>query len=165
MWQLLRRCGCPEVLLRIWMALHDHTDYRVKVYGDVSSAWRPSRGLREGCPSSPPVFNIYHDAVMRDFRVRGRAAAAAQDEAPGVEWAYKVTARLGPKNADRTQSSGDSGLASQLWTTTIGDLGFADDTTLTRMASEMPATENMFVATLADWEESESIREKENVSD
>ena len=34
------------------------------------------RGFREGCPSSPVLFNIYHAAVMLDFRARRKLAAA-----------------------------------------------------------------------------------------
>ena len=32
-----------------------------------TKAYKMERGLREGCPSSPPLFNCYHTAVMIDF--------------------------------------------------------------------------------------------------
>ena len=31
----------------------------------MNEGWMPSKGLREGCPTSPILFNIYHQAVMR----------------------------------------------------------------------------------------------------
>ena len=31
----------------------------------VSEEWGPARGMREGCATSPVMFNIYHQAVMR----------------------------------------------------------------------------------------------------
>ena len=75
LWKLLRRRGCPEGFLGVCRALHEHTKYVVKMYKGESSAFLPERGLREGCPTSPPLFNIYHDGVMEDFRPR-RAAEA-----------------------------------------------------------------------------------------
>ncbi len=30
----------------------------------------PERGLREGCPSSPPLLNIYHQGSMRTGRLQ-----------------------------------------------------------------------------------------------
>ena len=42
----------------------------------VSEEWGPARGMREGCATSPVMFNIYHQAVMRlakeERRRRGR---------------------------------------------------------------------------------------------
>eukprot|EP00969_Alexandrium_andersonii_P269382 11906358-Alexandrium_andersonii.AAC.1 len=60
--------------------MHEHTQYQVRVAGGLSDPWLPDRGLREGCPSSPPLFNVYHDAVMQDFRARRKRAA---EEVPG----------------------------------------------------------------------------------
>ena len=70
----------------------------------------PNRGLREGCPSSPPLLNIYHDAVMQDFKRRRELAAEAAGRTPGIEWHYKVDSRLAiegfrarwPRNGART---------------------------------------------------------------
>ena len=48
--------------------LHGGTSYKVRVHGGLSAPFIMERGLREGCPSSPVLFNIYHAAVMMDFR-------------------------------------------------------------------------------------------------
>ena len=56
LWEVLRRRGCDPRLVKIFKALHHHTDYCVKVHGGVSTAWNPDRGLREGCPSSLPCL-------------------------------------------------------------------------------------------------------------
>ena len=64
LWRLMRERGCPPGIVRVCRALHEHTSYKVRFCGGVSSEWAPNRGLREGCPSSPPLFNVYHDAVM-----------------------------------------------------------------------------------------------------
>eukprot|EP00973_Karenia_brevis_P017579 2410967-Karenia_brevis.AAC.1 len=81
-------------MISVCKALHEFTEYQVKIYGGLSSLWSPDRGLREGCPSSPPLFNIYHDGVMQDFRARRAKAAEESGTVPGVKWHYKVDGKL-----------------------------------------------------------------------
>ena len=63
--RLLERYGLGGNFLRSLMDLHETTEYKVRGKDGCSETWMPERGLREGCPSSPPLFNIYHQAVMR----------------------------------------------------------------------------------------------------
>ena len=65
MWKILERYGMGERCLRAIRNLHETTEYRVKGREGESEAWIPQWGLREGCPSSPPLFNIYHQVSMR----------------------------------------------------------------------------------------------------
>ena len=65
LWGILRRYGIGERALRILQDLHESTLYKVRGNDGVSEAWVPARGLREGCPSSPILFNIFHQVVMR----------------------------------------------------------------------------------------------------
>eukprot|EP00973_Karenia_brevis_P085383 11848585-Karenia_brevis.AAC.1 len=90
LWELLDRRGCDKRMIKVCRALHEFTDYCVRVQGGLSSEWQPDRGLREGCPSSPPLFNIYHDAVMQDFRERRKRNAEEMGVSPGIDWQYKV---------------------------------------------------------------------------
>ena len=57
------------------MDLHETTEYKVRAQDGMSETWMPARGLREGCSTSPILFNVYHQAVMRQVeearRVRG----------------------------------------------------------------------------------------------
>ena len=47
------------------MDLHETTEYKVRGREGVSEAWISARGLRKGCSTSPILFNVYHQAVMR----------------------------------------------------------------------------------------------------
>ena len=66
LWDLLLKWGCDSSLLRV---IH-------RVHGGISQVFVLERGPREGCPSSPVLFNIYHAAVMLDFRSRRKEAAS-----------------------------------------------------------------------------------------
>ena len=51
----------------------------------MSEGWMPARGLREGCPTSPILFNIYHQAVMRQA-LEARGAEGSEEKI--VEWKW-----------------------------------------------------------------------------
>ena len=47
------------------MDLHETAAYVVKGKEGDSDHWIPQRGLREGCPTSPVLFNVFHQAVIQ----------------------------------------------------------------------------------------------------
>ena len=55
-----------------------------RIHEGESSTYVPDKGLREGCPSSPVLFNKYHDVVMEDFRARRAEAAERANRTPGI---------------------------------------------------------------------------------
>ena len=46
------------------MDIHEATSYAVKAQDGESCEGTPESGLREGCPTSPVLFNIFHETVM-----------------------------------------------------------------------------------------------------
>ena len=48
--------------------LHEFTEYMVREKDGMSDALMPARGLREECSTSPNLFNVEHQAVMRGRR-------------------------------------------------------------------------------------------------
>ena len=68
MWGLLEKYGLRGRFLETLRGLHESTKYRVKGREGVSEEWTPVRGLREGCATSPVLFNVYHQAVMRQAK-------------------------------------------------------------------------------------------------
>ena len=97
LWELMKRKGCDERMIKVCKALHESTQFCVRMYGKLSEPYLNKRGLREGCPSSPPLFNIYHDGVMEDFRERRRKAAEEEGKTPGVRWQYRADGKLDKK--------------------------------------------------------------------
>ena len=70
LWMLLERYGLKGKCLETVIDLHETTEYKVRGKEGMSGTWMPKRGLREGCSTSPILFNIYHQAVMRSAEGR-----------------------------------------------------------------------------------------------
>ena len=126
--------GCYSSLLRVIQMLHGGTSYKVRVHGGMSKVFVLERGLREGSPSSPVLFNIYHAVVMLDFRARMKDAASQSHMDEGINWIAQVDGVL-----FRPRSSRKRGRC-QL-RTVLGDVEFANDTVACSAASFAPAVE------------------------
>ena len=94
LWSLLQKRGAPSPFLQVCKALHNHTQFHVKLDGVLSHNYEADRGLKEGCPSSPPLFNLYHQAVLHDFRARRKRSATAAGITPGIQWKIFVDGKL-----------------------------------------------------------------------
>ena len=147
LWKVLVQRGCAPAMLRVLKAIHEHTVMKVKVYNGVSEGYVPDRGLREGCPSSLVIFNVYHDAVMQDFRARRQVQAADMGVTPGIQWEFKVDGKLCKRHTVRSQAGQETG------TVTIGDMGYADDTAIVGEADEVVAADRLFSQVCLEWEE------------
>ena len=77
LWRLLQRYGVDGNFLKTLQGLHEATAYRVQGKERFSEEWLPERGLREGCPSSPPLFNIYHQVMRVAKKEREKKALGA----------------------------------------------------------------------------------------
>ena len=156
LWHLLTRLGVPLPFLKLLKALHDHTKLQVFIYNGYSEAWFTDRGLREGCPSSPILFSIFHHAIMLTCRNRRAAAAASSLSVPGLAWNFKVDGRLTRLGRAKHSSRGVQSVI-------IGDVEFADDTALLGWADELHEAEKLFVQTLANWDQQEHPGKREKL--
>ena len=84
LWQLLERYGLNGSFLRLLMDLHETTEYVVRGKEGNSEPWMPGRGLTEGCPSSPILFNVYHQAPMRVAKKQRIERAVADGRTAGI---------------------------------------------------------------------------------
>ena len=145
LWRLLQIKGCPPSFLKVLKAIHDHTSSFVRFEGAQSHSFVPDRGLREGCPSSPVLFNIYHSGIMEVFRARRSRLAQTHAWTPGILWSYKVDGKLGKRRLDRLEEGRN------VKTKVIGDFAYADDTGIVGTAEEVRQAENLFDSTLHDF--------------
>ena len=146
LWQLLEKRGTPVSFIRICKALHNHTVFSIRTSGVVSEKYAADRGLKEGCPSSPPLFNINHQAVPCDFRARRKRKAEEQGWSPGVPWKVIVDDRLRRSNEERQTSRHQH-------QTLLQDVEFADDTATIAMEQEFPQADRLLDQTFSDWNE------------
>ena len=82
LWRILEKYGMGPKFLRVIRDLHETTFYRIKSREGESDEWITERGLREGGPSSPPLFNIFHQVVMRQANLARKRKA----EETGLEY-------------------------------------------------------------------------------
>ena len=130
LWRILDRYGLSGAFKETITALHETTAYKVKGKGKDSNEWYPERGLREGCPTSPTLFNIYHQAVMRQAEVSRERLAADNNRTAGVEW------RWVPGNCFPGQGLWEK-YNSEAKTVRITSSLFLDDTTIIGMKNEL----------------------------
>ena len=104
LWMLLKRYGLGGLFLRVIMDLHEGTEYKIRGKAGYSETWVPERGLREGCPSSPDLFNIFHQAPMRVAEMERRVLAATTGRrlASISNWCQVVLFR--PSRRERRQT-------------------------------------------------------------
>ena len=134
--------------------LHETTEYRIRGKDGNSDAWVPNRGLREGCPSSPPLFNIYHQAVMRvaakerkiEAEERGQVAGVVVKWVPGSAFPSEKTWEK--NNLEAIQIVLDKSL-------------FADDTTVVGNKEEIDAGVNKTKEVMNRFEERNNDHKEE----
>ena len=156
LWSLLKRLGFPEDFLQVLKALHEHTRFMVFVHNGYSSPWFTERGLREGCPSSPIFFNLFHTFIMKTFRSRRCAASQTSSMTPGLPCEFKVDGRVSRTGKSKSSSRG-------VLQVCLGDVEYADETQIFSFHVEVTIAETLFTQTLQDWEQLGNIEKCEKI--
>ena len=68
LWESLRRYGVSGGLLKMIKSMYQASEACVRVDGEVSEWFEVKQGVRQGCPLSPWLFNIFLDMVVREAR-------------------------------------------------------------------------------------------------
>ena len=70
MWRTLATYGVSGRLLRAWKALYENSKARVTVEDKLTECFEVQQGVRQGCPLSPWLFNIFLDMVVWEARAQ-----------------------------------------------------------------------------------------------
>ena len=159
MWKVLEKKGVRAngTMMRTLKGMHEYTEYCCRIGGEMSEPYRPKRGLREGCPSSPICFNIFHDnSVLHMLDQRKQNAENKNLGNMGLKWIWKPKAKL----VHQQQVKRRAHAGRERWfTNTL----LADDTTLFGTRRELQSGGGMDAASSAmrDYEETENVNKRE----
>jgi hypothetical protein len=132
LWEILKRYGMEGRMMDTILDLHETATYKVKGKEGNSEPWNPQRGLREGCPTSPVLFNVFHQAVMRRAGEARKRMAEEVGVAAGLEWHWLPGGGFPGQNLWEKHNSETQSMR-------IDTLLFADDTTLVGTEEELTA--------------------------
>ena len=152
LWEILRRHGMKGTFLNCLMDLHETT---VKGKEGDSDHWIPQRGLREGYPTSPVLFNVFHQAVIQAAERKRNERAVSSGESMGIAWNWI--------DNDKIPSSEQTGkFNSEAKRTHFSISLFADDTTVLGTAEEMEQGCQAIKETMQVFEEKNNEKKEEN---
>ena len=141
--------------LRAQMDLHETTQYKVKGKKGCSEPWYPQRGVREGCPTSPILFNIYHQVVMDTAERRRGEIAGEERREVGIPWHCVPGSRLQRKLWEKFNSEARG----HHFTLSL----FADDTTVLGEEKKMQAAVPKIKETMEEFEENNNSSKEEKM--
>ena len=70
MWRTLAMYGVSGRLLRAVKALYEDSKARVRVEDELTECFDVRQGVRQGCPLSPWLFNVFMDMVAQEARAK-----------------------------------------------------------------------------------------------
>ena len=120
-----------------------------------STEYIPQRGLREGCATSPIIFNIFHQAVMRIADKQRKEEARERDQEVGVGWRYMTGHSLPPKHLKNS-------FYSEASSTRLKMSLFADDTTVIGTQEEITEGKMIIENIMRQFEELTNVDKEEN---
>ena len=152
LWMLLEWYGLKRRILETLIDSHETTEYKVRGKEGMSSAWLPGRGLRQGCSTSPILFNIYHKVVLRQAGRLGRL--------PGnLRWGSNGDGYQGIRLRGQVGTWERNG--SEVKEIRFRELLFADDTTIVGTKEEMDGGVNAMKEVMGKFEERSNDQKEE----
>ena len=138
-YRTLSKLGVPNRLIDIIKDLNHLAVYHVRNNMGISTTTQTLRGLKEGAPEAPVIFNLYHSAIMTDYEQR-------TSNNPDMQAHFATRPELARK---RYYTKRRVNLPQS--THTIPTLLFADDTNLLTRASVRAQAEQILESTFTDW--------------
>ena len=151
MWQIRERLVLKGNFFDAIKDLREATSYAIKTREGDSENWLPQRGLREGCPTSPVLFNIFHQVVIRKAEEKRQSRNSSQ---VGIPWRHIVQDKIpGPNQFGKYNSEcQESHLTMSL---------FAEDTTMLGAAREIRTGCDAVKKTMQSFEEKNNTLKEE----
>ncbi|CAH8485715.1 unnamed protein product [Schistosoma margrebowiei] len=117
LWQCLSLKGVPQKYINLIKALYSNTTSRVRAYGELSSSFATSSGVRQGCLLSPFLFNFIIDLLMEiTFSSTEFSGIDLLPGGPLIDLEYADDIVLFGEDSDKMQSSSSTKLQCQnIW--------------------------------------------------
>ena len=156
LWEFLKRQGPHGKFFHCITDLHESTNYCVKSQHSVSSSWNPERGLREGCPTFPVLFNLFHQMVIEIAETKRRQLGNQSRKKVGIEWSW-----LPGKLPSNNQYGRYNSEAKQ---TNITMSLFVDDTTILGTKDELEQGCKIIKDVMTSFEEKDNEAKEEKLA-
>lgn len=146
-YQVFRKTfGLPDALISVISSLHNNTQFIIRTQQGDAEPFRSQKGFREGCPSSPALYNLYHTIPINHLV---QEATSLQPPA-GLDLGFISGKPLNKRTRKIPSKLHDQGLA-HIYHMFI--LLFADDTTALTRASQASEVEALAAQVLRQWGE------------
>ncbi|XP_063722275.1 uncharacterized protein LOC134848689 [Symsagittifera roscoffensis] len=156
LWAIFRRYAMEGPFLDTLMDLHEATTYSIKGKEGDSEEWTPERGLREGCPSSPSLFNKYHQVVMRQAEKARLDGTEEKGTNVRIAWTWMPENHFPGKNMVETHNT-------ETQTAQISLSLFADDTTPIGEKEEIESVTATIKEVMKNFEEKNNEEKEEKL--
>ena len=140
--RLFLRVGLLPIFVKLLVGVHKNAKYRVRTNEGIGDYFGLQKGFREGDPSSPAAFSLYHSAVMTHVEKKLQMIDGDQCltfTTSGTDTWMKQRKRRGrPRHAEEHR---------------LQTVMFADDTTLITREPFFKEVERISTETMLAWGE------------
>ena len=90
LWEMMRRRGISDVLIERVKEIYEETRCVVRIGGEVSKEFWVKKGVRQGCPLSPTLFNVYIADLEEELRKGIGGVRVGGDKVWSLEYADDI---------------------------------------------------------------------------